>query len=78
MWAGVILAAIVLVLLLVFVVQNRVVVSIYFVLWEIALPIGVALLFAAVAGLVIVAIPGTARIVQLRRTARSRPRNPRH
>jgi uncharacterized integral membrane protein len=34
-----------------------------------ASPTGVALLFAAIAGLLLVAIPGTARILQLRRAA---------
>jgi uncharacterized integral membrane protein len=74
LWAGLIVAAFVLIVLLVFIVQNNNVISVYFILWEIALPIGVAMLLAAVAGLLIVAIPGTSRIVQLRRAARSGPR----
>jgi hypothetical protein len=35
-------------------------------------PLGVALLLAAVFGVLLVVIPGTARIMQLRRTARHR------
>ena len=71
MWAGMILSALVLVMLLVFIVQSSATVSIYFLAWDVTLPIGVALLLAAVAGVLIVAIPGTARILQLRRNARS-------
>jgi uncharacterized integral membrane protein len=49
-------------------------VSVAFFGWEGALPIGVALLFAAVGGVVLVAIPGTVRILQLRRRARRNTR----
>jgi hypothetical protein len=38
--------------------------------WEGALPTGVALLFAAIAGVLLVAVPGGVRIAQLRRTRR--------
>jgi hypothetical protein len=34
------------------------------------LPMGIAMLFAAIGGVLIVAIPGTGRIIQLRRVAR--------
>jgi uncharacterized integral membrane protein len=72
-WAGVVLSAAVLVFLLVFILQNREVVRIDFLGFSGALPTGVALLFAAIAGLLLVAIPGGVRILQLRRAAR-RPR----
>ena len=70
MWVGSIFAALVLILLLVFILQNRVPVEIHFLAWAGALPSGVALLLAAVAGLFVVAIPGTLRMLQLRTTAR--------
>lgn len=72
-WVGSILAALVLVLLLVFIVQNGEPIRIDFFSWSGTLPTGVALLFAAVAGVLLVAIPGTARILQLRRAARRGP-----
>jgi uncharacterized integral membrane protein len=62
-----ILGAVVLVVLLAFVVQNGSPVDISFFLWAFTLPTGVALLLAAVAGLLVVAIPGSLRMVQLRR-----------
>jgi uncharacterized integral membrane protein len=72
-WAGIIVSAIVLIVLLTFIVQNSNPVEIYFLAWVISLPAGVALLGAAVAGILIVAIPGASRMSQLRRAAR-RPR----
>lgn len=70
LWTGLILSAVVLVFLLVFILQNLAVVTIYFLGFTFSLPIGVALLLAAVAGLLLVAIPGGLRILQLRRVAR--------
>lgn len=70
LWVGLILSAIVLVFLLVFIVQNGDPVQINFLAWSGSLPTGVALLLAAVAGLLLVAIPGVARILQLRRAVK--------
>lgn len=70
LWAGIIVAALVLIVLLTFIVQNSNPVEIYFLIWIISLPAGVALLGAAVAGILVVAIPGASRITQLRRAAR--------
>jgi lipopolysaccharide assembly protein A len=69
-WIGMILSAVVLLLLLIFILQNRTPVQIVFLAWTGALPTGVALLFAAIAGVLLVALPGTARMFQLRRAAR--------
>lgn len=66
-WIGAILAAIVLVLLLVFILQNTTSVTIHYFGFAGTLPIAVALLLAAVLGLLLVAIPGTIRIMQLRK-----------
>jgi uncharacterized integral membrane protein len=70
LWTGLILSAIVLIFLLVFILQNLNVVTIFFLGFTFSLPVGVALLLAAVAGLLLVAIPGGLRILQLRRAAR--------
>ncbi len=70
LWVGAILAAIVLIFLLIFILQNNVPVQISFLGLSGTLPTGVALLFAAIAGLLLGAIPGSVRILQLRRAAR--------
>ncbi|GAA1829773.1 hypothetical protein GCM10009836_04590 [Pseudonocardia ailaonensis] len=69
-WVGLIFSALVLLFLLIFILQNMGAVQIYFLGGSGTLPTGVALLLAAIAGVLLVAIPGTARIVQLRRQAR--------
>ena len=70
LWAALILSAVVLVFLLVFILQNTEPVAINFLWLTGTLPTGVALLFAAIAGILLVAVPGTGRIVQLRREAK--------
>lgn len=69
-WIGLILAAIVLVLLLIFILQNTANVTIHFFGFAGVVPIAVALLLAAVCGVLLVAIPGTVRILQLRKAVR--------
>ncbi len=77
---GMIVAAIVLILLLIFILQNTTNVTIHFFGMTGQLPIAVALLFAAICGLLLVAIPGTVRIVQLRKSIRrtGQAMQPRH
>ncbi|MFC0542211.1 LapA family protein [Kutzneria chonburiensis] len=70
LWTGIIVAAVVLLLLLVFIVQNNSYVTIYFFGWGGEFPLGVALLLAAICGVLLVAIPGYGRIIQLRRSFR--------
>ena len=72
-WVGLILAALVLLFLLVFILQNDAPVQISFFALEGVLPSGVALLLAAIAGILLGAIPGSLRIFQLRRAARRGP-----
>ncbi|MFI9388327.1 lipopolysaccharide assembly LapA domain-containing protein [Kutzneria sp. NPDC052558] len=76
LWIGVTVAAVVLLLLLVFIVQNNTDATIYFFGWSFALPLGVALLAAAICGVLLVAIPGYGRILQLRRAARRAAKRP--
>jgi uncharacterized integral membrane protein len=73
-WVGLILSALVLLFLLVFIVQNNAPVQISFFALQGVLPSGVALLLAAIAGILLGAIPGSVRIFQLRRAARRGPR----
>ncbi len=66
LWTSIALFAIILVLLLVFILQNGHRVDISFFGAHGHLPLGVALLLAAVLGILLVMIPGTGRIIQLR------------
>jgi uncharacterized integral membrane protein len=69
-WVALAVSAVVLILLLIFILVNLKRANINFFGAHVTVPIGVALLLAAAAGALIVVIPGTARIVQLRMTAR--------
>lgn len=65
---------VVLVLLLVFILENTRRVSITYFGATGHMPLGVALLLAAVGGALLVGVVGAARIVQIRRRVRGRPR----
>ncbi len=69
-WVASALFALVLALLLIFILENGQRASISYFGAHAHVPLGVALLFAAVLGILTVVIPGTARIVQLRIVAR--------
>src|SRR4051812_2590519 len=69
-WIGLILGAVVLVFLLVFILQNLDPARVAFLGLEATLPLGIWLLFAAIAGVLLLAIPGLGRMVQWRRAAR--------
>jgi uncharacterized integral membrane protein len=66
LWVASILFAVVLLLLLIFVLQNGQDAKVQYFGAHGSLPQGVALLLAAVFGILLVALPGTARIIQLR------------
>lgn len=70
LWVILTSGAVVLVLLLVFILQNgqHVQIHLYGGHWD--APLGVALLMAAALGVLLVLVPGAGRIIQLRRTAR--------
>jgi uncharacterized integral membrane protein len=74
-WVGLIAAAIVLVLLLIFILQNTQSVSVSYFGASGHLPLGVAMLLAAVAGVLIAVIAGSLRIWQLRRYLRRSTRH---
>jgi uncharacterized integral membrane protein len=69
-WVAAAMFAVILLLLLIFILENGHTVAISFFGASGHLPLGVALLLAAVLGVLLVAIPGTARIIQLRIAAR--------
>ena len=73
-WVAIMVAIVVLVLLLIFILQNLRNVTITYFGASGQLPLGVALLFAAIGGALIVAIVGVARLTQLRLNARRRQR----
>ena len=66
-WIGLAVVAILLVLLIIFIAQNTQKVQVAFLGWEGQTPLAVALLAAVVTGLVVAAIAGSLRIMQLRR-----------
>ena len=74
LWVAAVAFAAVLLLLLIFVLQNGQRVDVSFLGLHGHLPLGVALLLAAVFGVLLVALPGTARIVQLRMLGHRRGR----
>jgi len=69
-WVALIVAALVLVLLLIFIVQNSGPVQVKFLGFEGTIPLGAAMVFAAVAGALTAGLLGTVRILQLRSRAR--------
>jgi uncharacterized integral membrane protein len=66
-WIGLAVVAILLVLLIIFIAQNTQKVQVAFLGWEGQTPLAVALLASVVTGLVVAAIAGSLRILQLRR-----------
>lgn len=69
-WIILISAAFVLLLLLIFILQNGQPAQVSFLGAHGTLPMGVALLLAAIFGVLLVAVPGTVRILQLRSAGR--------
>ena len=70
LWSALIVGFVILILLLVFIAQNTESVDFAFLTWRWSLPLGVAILLAAVAGGLVTVAVGTARIVQLRRVTK--------
>jgi uncharacterized integral membrane protein len=66
-WVGFVLGAIVLALLLVFVLQNTRSVKVSFFSASGAIPLGAALVFAALGGVLLAAVAASLRILQIRR-----------
>lgn len=75
-WVGLIIAAILLIALLIFIAQNSRTVIIHFLGLSGHVSLAVAILAAAVLGVLVPAIPGTARIFQLRRALKKNASTP--
>lgn len=69
-WIGLIAAALFLILLVIFIAQNSRTVSIHFLGWHGNFSLALTILLAAIVGVLLVAIPGSVRILQLRRALR--------
>ncbi len=65
MWTALILGLLVLILLLVFILQNNVPADFTYMGWTFSLPLGVAMLLAAVAGALIMGLVGSVRLFKL-------------
>lgn len=70
LWIGLVSAALLAVIFLIFIVQNSKKVTIHFLGFDGDLSLAVALLLSAVIGALVVAVPGIVRISQLRRALR--------
>lgn len=77
-WVGIIISIVVLVLLLIFILENLRGVKVTYFGASGQLPLGVALLFAAIGGALLVAMVVVARLTQLRLNARWRRRASTH
>lgn len=69
-WVGIISTAVFLILLIIFIAQNSRPVSLHFLGWHGRFSLALTILLSAVIGILVVAIPGTVRILQLRRALR--------
>ncbi len=69
-WAATVGLGVVLLLLIVFIAQNTRQTTVSFLAWDGRVPVSVALLIAAVAGLFLALLAGLLRILQLRRRVR--------
>ncbi|MGC5614880.1 LapA family protein [Georgenia sp. Z1491] len=69
-WVALILGAVILVLVLVFILQNNVPADFSFLGWSFELPLGIAMLFATIAGLLVMALFGSVLLVRDARRVR--------
>ncbi len=70
LWTALFVGFLILIVLLIFIAQNIDSVPFHFFGWNWSLPLGVAILLAAVGGGLLTVAVGTARILQLRRAAK--------
>jgi uncharacterized integral membrane protein len=70
LWSALIAGFLILIVLLIFIAQNTESAQFAFLGWHWSLPLGVAILLAAVCGGLLAVAAGTARIFQLRRAAK--------
>ncbi|MCB0933655.1 MAG: DUF1049 domain-containing protein [Mycobacterium sp.] len=70
LWTSLILGFLVLIVLLIFITQNTESVTLTFLTWRWSLPLGVAILLAAIGGGLLTGLVSAARMYQLRRAAK--------
>lgn len=70
LWSALIAGFLVLIVLLIFIIQNSEPWVIQFLAWRWSLPVGVSILLAAVCGGLLTVAVGSARMIQLRRAAK--------
>jgi len=75
-WWALAVGLLILIILLVFIAQNTDSITIHFLGWQWSSPLGVAFLLSAVGGALIIALAGTARMVQLRRAHKKSLKHP--
>jgi uncharacterized integral membrane protein len=75
-WVAVIVALLLLIFMLIFILQNLDTATVYFLGASGSLPLGVAMLFSVIAGGLLVALVGGARILQLRKETRKARNDP--
>jgi uncharacterized integral membrane protein len=69
-WLALVVGVVVLIFMLIFILQNNVATAFTFLSWTFSVPLGVAVLFAAIAGALITAMVGTVRMIVLGRSVR--------
>jgi uncharacterized integral membrane protein len=70
LWSALVVGFLILIVLLVFILQNTDSTTVHLFGWAWSLPVGVAILLAAVGGGLVTFLAGTVRIIQLRRAAK--------
>ncbi|WP_280235388.1 LapA family protein [Nocardia cyriacigeorgica] len=69
-WVGLVVAALLGIVLLIFILQNLEQVEVDLLFWTFGLPLGVSVLLSVIAGALVMALVGGVRIMQLRRAAK--------
>lgn len=64
-WIALIFGAIIMVMLLIFILQNNVPADFAYLGWKFTLPLGIAMLFAAIAGTLVMALFGSVRLIKV-------------
>lgn len=71
-WAALIIGALLLILLLVFILQNQQSIELNLFVWSFEFPAGIGYLFSAITGALIMALVGGVRMLELRRQLRKK------
>ncbi len=71
-WVALIVAALLGIVLLIFILQNSESTEVEMLFWNFSLPLGVTILLSVIAGALVMALVGGVRIVQLRRAVHHR------